>query len=79
MATQKFKAVAELFLDTRDAESDAKQFVQDVKKQLKDLENAVDKVTVFKDFVGYIAQIDKNLSELKAKNADTFKHMFDGL
>lgn len=79
MATQKFKAVAELFLDTRDAESDAKQFVQDVKKQLKDLENAVDKVTVFKDFVGYIAQIDKNLSEIKAKNADTFKHMFDGL
>ncbi len=79
MATQKFKAVAELFLDTRDAESDAKQFVQDVKEQLKDLENAVDKVTVFKDFVGYIAQIDKNLSELKAKNADTFKHMFDGL
>lgn len=79
MATQKFKAVAELFLDTRDAENDAKQFVQDVKKQLKDLENAVDKVTVFKDFVGYIAQIDKNLSELKAKNADTFKHMFDGL
>lgn len=79
MAEQKFRAVAQIFLDTKDAAKDANQFVRDIKRKLNDIESAADKVTVFKDFVGYISQIDKALAVLKAKNADAFKHMFDGL
>ena len=36
-------------------------------------------MTVFQDLVGYIGQVDKALGLLKAKNADAFSHMFDGL
>jgi TP901 family phage tail tape measure protein len=79
MATNKFKATAELFLDTSEAKSDAKKFIADLKQQLSSIETAADKMTVFKDLVGYIAMIDKNLSSLIANNKDKFKHMFDGL
>ena len=79
MATNKFKATAELFLDTSEAKSDAKKFIADLKQQLSSIETAADKITVFKDLVGYIAMIDKNLSSLIANNKDKFKHMFDGL
>lgn len=79
MATNKFKATAELFLDTSEAKSDAKKFIADLKQQLSSIETAADKMTVFKDLVGYIAMIDKNLSSLIANNKDKFKHIFDGL
>lgn len=79
MANTKIKATAQLFLDTSKATSDAKQFVADLKKQLSSIETAADKMTVFKDMVAYIAQIDRALSDLKFSNSDAFKHMFDGM
>ena len=79
MANTKIKATAELFLDTSSASKDAKKFVDDLKKKLESIETAADKMTVFQDLVGYIAQIDKSLAALKAKNGDAFNHMFDGM
>lgn len=79
MADKKIKATAQLFLDVSDAQSDAKKFVTDLKKQLSSIETAADKITVFKDLVGYIELVDKALSVLRAKNGDAFKHMFDGM
>lgn len=79
MANKKLQATAQLFLDTKDAQKDAKQFVSDIKQKLSELESAVDKMTVFKDVVSYISQVDKALSALRSKNKDAFNHMFDGL
>lgn len=79
MAKKDFQATAKLFLDVSDAKSDAKQFVADLKQQLSSIETAADKMTVFKDLVGYIGQVDKALSALRAKNAGAFDNMFDGL
>lgn len=79
MANHKFKATAQLFLETSDAKSDAKKFVTDLKQQLSSIETAADKMTVFKDLVAYIAQVDQNLASLIAKNGDKFKHIFDGM
>lgn len=79
MASTKIQATAKLFLDTKDAASDAKQFVADLKRQLNSIESAADKFSVFKDLVAYIAEVDQKLAELKAKNGDAFNHMFDGL
>lgn len=79
MAKKEFQATAKLFLDVSDAKSDAKQFISDLKQQLNSIETAADKMTVFKDLVGYIAMIDKNLANLIAKNGNAFKHMFDGI
>lgn len=79
MADKKIKATAQLFLDVSDAKSDAKKFVTDLKKQLSSIETAADKITVFKELVGYIAQVDKALTALQAKNSDAFKYMFDGM
>lgn len=79
MANTKIKATAQLFLDTSNATADAKQFVADLRRQLSSIETAADKMTVFKDMVGYIADIDKALAALKAKDGDAFSHMFDGM
>ena len=79
MANKKLNATAKLFLDTKDAQRDAKQFVDDIKQKLSDLESAADKMAVFKDVVAYISQVDKALSDLRKNNKDVFAHMFDGL
>ena len=79
MAKKKIKATAELFLDTKNAKSDAAKFVNDIRQKLADIETAADKMTVFKDVVKYIGMIDRALGALKEKNADAFNHMFDGL
>lgn len=79
MATNKFKATAELFLDTSEAKSDAKKFVTDLKQQLNSIETAADKMNVFKGLVRYIGQVGNALTALRAKNDDAFKHMFDGV
>ena len=79
MAQTKIKATAQLFLDTSNAEGDAKKFVEDLKKKLVSIETAADKMTVFKDMVGYIGQVDQALSDLQANNKDVFDHMFDGI
>ena len=79
MANKKINATATLFLDTKDAQNDAKRFVNDLKQKLSEIETAADKMSVFKDMVAYIAQVDRALASLKANNKDTFDHMFDGL
>lgn len=79
MAHKKLQATATLFLDTSNAQSDAKKFVNDIKQKLAEVETAADKMSVFKDVVGYIAQIDRALTALKAKNADAFNSTFGGL
>lgn len=79
MANTKIQATATLFLDTKNAQRDAKQFVEDIRQKLSDIESAADKMKVFKDVVEYIAQIDRALSALRANNKDAFAHMFDGL
>lgn len=73
------QATAQLFLNTKDAQKDAKQFVDGLKQKLRDIETAADKMTVFKDMVEYIAQVDRALAALRANNKDAFDHMFDGL
>lgn len=79
MANSKFKATAELFLDTSNAKNDAKKFVTDLKQKLNSIETAADKMNVFKELVGYIGQADKALAALRTNNGDAFKHMFDGM
>lgn len=79
MANKKIQATATLFLDTKDAQSDAKKFVNDLKQKLSEVETAADKMTVFKDMVAYIAQVDRALSALRKNNKDAFNSMFDGL
>lgn len=79
MANTKIRATAELFLNTKNAQNDAKVFINDLKQKLHDIETAADKMTVFKDMVSYIAQVDRALAALKANNKDAFAHMFDGL
>lgn len=79
MANSKFKATAELFLDTSNAKNDAKKFVANLKQQLSSIETAADKMNVFKELVGYIGQVDNALTALRTKNGDAFKHMFDGM
>lgn len=79
MANKKIHATAQLFLNTEDAQKDAKRFIADLKGKLQDIESAADKMTVFKDMVDYIAQVDRALTALKTKNKDVFAHMFDGL
>lgn len=79
MANSKFKATAELFLDTSNAKNDAKKFVTDLKQKLNSIETAADKMNVFKELVGYIGQADKALTALRTKNGDAFKHMLDGV
>lgn len=77
MANKEIKATAKLFLDTKNAQNDAKQFVNDIKQKLSSIETAADKMTVFKDLVGYIGQVDKALTALRNKNKLTFDHVFD--
>lgn len=79
MANKKIQATATLFLDTKDAQDDAKKFVNDLKLKLSEVETAADKMTVFKDMVAYIAQVDRALSALRKNNKDAFNSMFDGL
>lgn len=79
MANKKIQATATLFLDTKDAQSDAKKFVNDLKQKLSEVETAADKMTVFKDMVAYIAQVDRALAALRKNNKDAFNSMFDGL
>ena len=79
MAKKKINATAELFLNTKNAESDASKFVNGLKQKLLALETAADKMTVFKDMVDYIGSVDRALGDLKAKNADAFNSMFDGI
>ena len=79
MANKKIQATATLFLDTKDAQNDAKKFVNDLKQKLSEVETAADKMTVFKDMVAYIAQVDRALAALRAKNGAAFNSMFDGL
>ena len=79
MANKKIQATATLFLDTKDAQNDAKQFVNDLKRKLSEVETAADKMSVFKDMVAYIAQVDRALSALRKNNKDAFNSMFDGL
>ena len=75
MASKEIKATATLYLDTKNAQGEAAKFVKDLKQKLSDIENAADKMTVFKDVVGYIGQMDKALADLKAKNADAFSKL----
>lgn len=79
MANKKIQATAQLFLNTKDAQKDAKKFVEDLKQRLTDIESAADKMTVFKDMVDYIAQVDRAMTNLKKHNKDVFGHMFDGI
>lgn len=79
MANKKLQATAQLFLNTKDAQKDAKLFVEDLKQKLRDIESAADKMTVFKDMVSYIAQVDKALAALRKNNKEAFNSMFDGL
>ena len=79
MANSKFKATAELFLDTSNAKNDAKKFVTDLKQQLNSIETADDKMNVFKELVRYIEAAGKRLAEFKASNQDAFNNMFDGM
>lgn len=79
MANKKIQATATLFLDTKDAQNDAKKFVNDLKQKLSEVETAADKMTVFKDMVAYIAQVDRALAALRKNNKDAFNSMFDGL
>lgn len=79
MANKKIQATAQLFLSTKDAQKDAQKFIADLKQKLSDIESAADKMTVFKDMVDYIAQVDRAMSDLKKHNKDAFSHMFDGL
>lgn len=79
MAKKEYQATAKLFLDVSDAKSDAKKFVADLKRQLSSIETAADKMTVFKDLVGYIGQVDSALSALREKHGNAFDHMFDGM
>ena len=79
MANKKIRATAELFLNTKDAKKDAQIFLNDLKGKLQDIETAADKMTVFKDMVAYIAQVDRALSDLRKNNKDAFNSMFDGL
>ena len=79
MAQKKFQAVAELFVDISKADSDFDKFSKTLKQKMAGIATAADKMNVFKDLVGYIGQVDKALGLLKAKNADAFSHMFDGL
>ena len=79
MANKKLQATAQLFLNTKDAQKDAQKFVDDLKQKLKDIESAADKMTVFKDMVGYIAQVDRALAALRKNNKEAFNSMFDGL
>lgn len=79
MANKEIKATAKLFLDTKNAQNDAKQFVNDIKQKLSSIETAADKMTVFKDLVGYIGQVDQALTALKNKNKDAFDRMFSGI
>lgn len=79
MANSKFKATAELFLDTSNAKNDAKKFVTDLKQQLNSIETADDKMNVFKELVRYIEAADKRFAEFKANNQDAFNNMFDGM
>lgn len=79
MANKKIQATATLFLDFKNAKSDFTEFFNYVMQGLNSIETASDKMTVFKDMVSYIAQVDRALSTLKAKNGDAFNSMFDGL
>ena len=79
MANKKIQATATLFLDTKDAQNDAKKFVNDLKRKLSEIETAADKMSVFKDMVAYIAQVDRALTALKKNNRNAFNNMFDGL
>jgi hypothetical protein len=79
MASKKLMATAELFLNTKNAKKDAQIFVDDLKQKIADIESAADKMTVFKDMVEYIAQVDKSLAALRERNKDAFNNMFSGL
>lgn len=79
MANSKFKATAELFLDTSNAKNDAKKFVTDLKQKLNSIETAADKMNVFKELASYIEAAGKRLAEFKANNQDAFNNMFDGM
>lgn len=79
MANKKLRATAKLFLDTSSAQEDAKKFVSNLKQKLQDIESAADKMTVFKEMVDYIGQVDKALTALKNSNKETFDSMFSGL
>lgn len=79
MAHKKLQATAELFLNTKNAKKDAQIFIDDLKQKLTDMESAADKMTVFKDMVGYIGKVDKALSAMRANNKDAFDKMFGGL
>ena len=76
MATKNIKATAKLFLDTKDAQSDAAKFVNHIKQKLSEIETAADKMSVFKDVVDYIGQVDRALSALKSKNPDAFTNYY---
>lgn len=79
MAEKQLKATAKLFVDTKDARSDARQFFADLKKYMTDFEKDANKLKVFQDFGEYISTIDKNLSALKDKNPDLFEQISRGL
>lgn len=75
MPRKKIEAVAELSLDAKDA----RRILDDIRNKIKDIETAADKMTVFKDMVKYISQVDKALTALKNNNVGAFNNMFDGL
>ena len=79
MAEKEYKAVAKLFVETKDASKDADAFCKDLKRKLGEVESAADKMTAFKDLASYIEAADKRLAEFKANNQDAFNHMFDGM
>lgn len=79
MANSKFKATAELFLDTSNAKNDAKKFVTNLKQLLNSIETSADKMNVFKELASYIEAADKCFAEFKANNQDAFNNMFDGM
>lgn len=72
------KFTINLDISTEDAEKQVKIAAGNIKKVLADMGNAADKMTVLKDAVSYIGQIDQALDALKAKGS-TFSHIFDGM
>lgn len=72
------KFTINLDISTEDAEKQVKVAAGNIKKMLADMGNAADKMTMLKDVVGYVAQIDQALAALQAKGG-SFSHMFDGM
>ena len=74
----KKKFTISLDISTDEAEKQVKMAADNIKKTFAKMGDATDKMSVLKDVVGYIGQIDQALDVLQAKGG-TFSHLFDGI